>query len=79
MKMKSSTHNCKENDAVIKVWFDDDGIQEFWIKIKGETSYTVVGYKDFQQAITKAERKNKLKDSHYFGGGYIGEALSRLS
>jgi hypothetical protein len=40
--MRSITHNCKENDAVIKVWFNEDGIQEFWIKIKGENSYTIV-------------------------------------
>lgn len=78
IKMKSSTHNCKQNDAVVKVWFNDNGIQEFWIKIKGENSYIVVGYADFQRAITKAERKNKLKDSHSFGGGYIDEALMNL-
>lgn len=76
--MKQTTYRCKKNDAVIRVFADDNGTDELWFKIDGETSWIVIGYADLQRAISKSEKKNKLKDSHYFGGGYIGEALSNI-
>lgn len=53
--MKKVTYNCKENDAVIKIFIADGIIDQLWIKIKGETSYTVIAYKDLQNALKKAD------------------------
>ena len=66
--------NCKENDNRIRFHFKDYEIDEVWVQTKGETSWTVIGYNDLEEAIKRA--KDKLNKSlHNYGGGYIGEAL----
>lgn len=54
--MKKVTYNCKQNDAVIKLIGEDNSIGEIWVKIKGETGYTVIGFDDLQKAIAKANK-----------------------
>ena len=55
--MKKTTYNCKQNDAVIRLCSDNGEIQELWVKIKGETTWTVIGYFDLLNAIDKAHSK----------------------
>ena len=55
--MKKTTYNCKQNDAVIRLFSDNGEINELWVKIKGETSWTIIGYADLQNAIDKAHSK----------------------
>ena len=62
--MKKTTYNCKQNDAVIRLCSDNGEIEELWVKIKGETTWTVIGYADLQNAIGKAHfniRKEETK------------------
>jgi len=54
--MKKVTYNCKQNDAVIKLIGEYGSISEIWVKIKGETGYTVIGFDDLQKAIAKANK-----------------------
>lgn len=79
--MKRVTYKCKENDAVLQFWHGNGKIEEVWVKVDGETSWTVVGFKDLTKAVEKAkkEAEKELKDSHDYGGGYLGENLHRLS
>jgi len=72
-------YKCKANDAELEFLCEDGQIDEIWVRIQGEKAWTVVGYKDFLNGIKKAQKKCKLRDSHDFGGGYIGEALHGLS
>lgn len=74
-----SNYKCKENDVKLQFHCEDGKINEVWVQVDGEKSWTVIGYQDFLNGVRKAENKCKLKDSHDFGGGYIGEALHRLS
>lgn len=60
-EMKKTTYNCKQNDAVIRMFSENGEIDELWVKIKGETTWTVIGYNDLLNAIDKAHRKNKVK------------------
>jgi hypothetical protein len=71
-------YNCKDNDVKLRFYCEDGEIDEVWVQVDGEKSWTVVGFKDLINGIEKAKKKSKLKDSHDFGGGYIGEALSTL-
>jgi hypothetical protein len=68
-------YRCKENDVKLKFHCIDNEIDEIWIQVEGEKSWTVIGYKDLMNGISKAQKKCKGKTSHDFGGGYIGEAL----
>jgi hypothetical protein len=72
-------YNCKDNDVKLQFHCEDGKIDEVWVQVDGEKSWTVVGYDDFLNGVKKAEKKCKIKDSHDFGGGYIGEALSSLN
>jgi hypothetical protein len=65
-------YKCKQNDAELKFICEDGQIDEVWIRIEGEKGWTVIGYKDFVSGVKKAETKCKPKDSHDFGGGYVG-------
>lgn len=69
-------YKCKDNDIKLQFHCEDGVIDEVWVQVDGEKSWTVVGYKDLKNGIKKAELKSKHKTSHDFGGGYIGEALS---
>lgn len=71
-------YKCKQNDVILQFCCKDGKIDEILIKVNGEKAWTVVGYKDFLIGIKKAQKKCKLKTSHDFGGGYIGEALFNL-
>jgi len=62
---------CKDNDVKLRFYCEDGEIDEVWVKIDG-------GFKDLLNGIDKANKKSKIKDSHDFGGGYIGEALNAL-
>lgn len=74
MKVNKYTYNCKENDNRIRFHFKDYEIDEVWVQTKGETSWTVIGYNDLEEALKRA--KDRLNKSlHNDGGGYIGEAL----
>ena len=55
--MKKTTYNCKQNDAVIRLFSDNGEIEELWVKIKGETTWTVICYYDLLNAIDKAHSK----------------------
>jgi len=66
---------CKDNDVKLQFHCEDGEIDEVWVQVHGEKSWTVVGFKDFLNGVAKAKKKSKIKDSHDFGGGYIGEAL----
>lgn len=54
---KSVIYKCKENDAVIRLFSNDIFIDEVHIQIEGENGWIVIGYKDLQKAIAKAEKK----------------------
>ena len=54
---KSIIVKGKENDVVFRLFQKDIFIDEIHIKIEGETSWTVIGFKDLQNAIAKAEKK----------------------
>lgn len=71
-------YKCKGNDTQLQFHCKNKKIDEIWIQIIGDTSWTVIGFNDLQNGISKALKKCKLKDSHDFGGGYIGEALFNL-
>lgn len=60
--MDEFTYKCKENDAVIKFLNESEGspvIDEVWIRIEGEDSDIIVGYKDLQTAIRRAKKEFK--------------------
>ena len=57
-----TTYKCKQNDAVLQFHGKDGNIDELWVKIEGETSWTVVGYSDLTKGIEQAKKKCKLKD-----------------
>ncbi len=54
---KSIIVKGKENDVVFRLFQKDIFIDEIHIQIEGETSWVVVGFKDLQKAIEKAEKK----------------------
>lgn len=54
---KSITVKGKENDVVFRLFQKDIFIDEIHVQIEGETSWTVIGFKDLQNAIAKAEKK----------------------
>jgi len=59
---KSIVVKCKQNDAVIKLFSNDIFINEVHVKIDGEDSWTIIGFKDLQTAIAKAEKKFNPKN-----------------
>lgn len=71
-------YKCKENDVLIQFHSKEYEIDELWVQVEGEKSWTVIGYKDLILALEKAKKKFKPKTSHDYGGGYIGEALFNL-
>ena len=70
-------YKCKDNDVKLQFHCEDGKIDEVWVQFNGEKSWTVVVYEDLLKGIQKAEKKNAdmTKDSHYYGGGYVGESL----
>ena len=54
---KSIVVKGKENDVVFRLFQKDIFIDEIHVQIEGETSWTVIGFKDLQNAIAKAEKK----------------------
>jgi hypothetical protein len=55
-QMKNKTYKSKQNDSIIRVFYDDI-IQELHIKIIGDTSWIVIGYKDLQKALSLVDIK----------------------
>jgi hypothetical protein len=49
--MKETIYKCKENDNIIKVYRNDQGIDEVHIGTDGLSGWTVIGYKDLMEAI----------------------------
>ena len=47
----------KKNDVVFQLFQKDIFIDEIHVQIAGETSWTVIDFKDLQNAIAKAEKK----------------------
>ena len=76
---KKVNYKCKDNDVKLQFHCKDGVIDEVWVQVDGEKSWTVIGYNDLINGIKKAESKSKPKTSHDLGGGYIGEALSSLN
>jgi len=63
MKVKVK-HKCQDNDVKLQFHCEDWEIDEVWVQVDGETSWTVVGYKDLLSGIEKATmkiNKDKLK------------------
>ena len=50
-------YKCKDNDVVIRFYCEDGKIDEVWVQVDGETSWTVIGYDDFMNGIKKAKNK----------------------
>ena len=55
--MKNLTYKCKQNDAIIKAVNEGIEIGELQFKIEGETSWIVIGYRDLEAALIKANKK----------------------
>jgi len=55
-------YNCKENDVKLKFICEDGLIDEVWVKVKGESRWTIVGYNDFLNGVKKAEKKCRLEN-----------------
>jgi hypothetical protein len=55
MKRDYIIYKCKENDNIIRVYAEDGIPDEIYIKTIGETSWTVIGYKDLMNAIEKSK------------------------
>jgi hypothetical protein len=53
-RSKSVIYHGKENDIVIRLFSLDGKVDELHIQIEGETSWTVIGYKDMEAAIKMA-------------------------
>jgi len=55
-------YNCKDNDVKLQFQIIDGKIDEVWVQIEGEKSWTVIGYDDFLNGIKKAKKKIKTKN-----------------
>ena len=55
-------YNCKENNAKLKFICEDGLIEEYWVKVRGDSRWIVVGYNDFLNGVKKAEKKCRLKN-----------------
>lgn len=53
---KNITVKGKKNDVVFRLFQKDIFIDEIHVQIDGETSWTVIDFKDLQNAIAKAEK-----------------------
>ena len=49
---------CKDNDVKLQFHCENGEIDEVWVKVDGEKSWTVLGFKDLLNGIEKA--KNAL-------------------
>lgn len=47
----------KENDVIFRLFEKNTKIDEIHIKIKGDTGWIVIGFKDLERAINKAKEK----------------------
>lgn len=56
MKDKGIVYQCKDNDVILKFYFEDNKLDEIHVKLEHETSATVVGYKDLLRGIKKAKK-----------------------
>ena len=54
---KSITVKGKQNDIVFRLFQKDINIDEIHVQNEGENGWIVIGYKDLQNAISKAEKK----------------------
>jgi len=54
---KSITVRAKQNDVIFKLFGSGIDIDEIHIKVDGENSWTVIGYKDLKIAIDKANKR----------------------
>lgn len=59
VKMKVN-YKCKDNDVKLQFHCEDGVIDEVWVKIDGEKSWTVVGYSDLLSGVEKVKRKSNL-------------------
>ncbi len=57
VKYKKVKYNCKDNDVKLQFHCEDGVIDEVWVKLKGEKSWTVIGYNDLLSGIKKATRR----------------------
>ena len=59
------TYKCKANDVILQFHFyldepdKPDEIDEVWIQIEGETSWTIVGFHDLLEGLKKAREHAK--------------------
>jgi hypothetical protein len=54
MKVK---YKCKQNDIELIFFIDNNEIEEVWVRIIGESCWTVIGYSDLKNGIQKALSK----------------------
>lgn len=49
-------YNCEENDNTIKLWLEDDELDEIHIgcELLPSDGYSVIGFKDLSKALGKA-------------------------
>jgi hypothetical protein len=50
-------YNCKDNDVELQFHYDEEGIDEVWVRVIGETGWTVIGFNDLLSAITSVQSK----------------------
>lgn len=75
-------YKCKDNDVKLQFHCEDGIIDEVWVQIDGEKSWTVVGYNDLINGIKKAESKSKPKTMKIYridGNRCFSEPLKGLS
>ena len=46
-----------DNDVILQFHCEDGEIDEIWVKVAGEKSWTVVGYEDLLECAKKAKTK----------------------
>lgn len=56
---KNVIYKCKDNDVEIKIIFNGRKIDELHIGIEGMGDWTVVGYRDLQDALKLARKQTK--------------------
>lgn len=50
-------YKCKDNDVKLQFHCKNDIIDEIWVKVEGESAWTVIGYEDLQNGIKKSLKK----------------------
>lgn len=43
--------NCRSNDVQLRVLEEDNKVDEIWVRIEGESGFTVVGFEDLCSAV----------------------------